>query len=193
MTDKEILWEKNTDQLTLTAYHEAAHAVIIKRILGSTPHSACIKQIIYKDDTDGGSVMDPAVPSIEEIVLGFDSGFPWAERRGCGALIVCLAGYIAEALLCGERDLYFYNIVEIADFYNEDANIYHDLYKVNQIATILMEHSGDKDRATYMDNAVHSCEVELLSHWSEIEGLALLLLQHQELDGNQIMDYFETV
>ncbi len=181
------------EKLRCIAYHEAAHAVMIWRLLGSTPHKISIKYAIGHEDIDGGYVLDPGAGQLELIESLFNCNIFGAETTAYNNLLVSLAGYVAEELRCGKRELCYGDIEDRLDYLDDEGLIKHnDLFKAEKIADILVEHTaGNNKQIPYLHDAVRACEKELLSRWDEVERLALLLLQSKELDQCSIIDFFE--
>jgi ATP-dependent Zn protease len=73
-----------------TAYHEAGHAVFVWRLMARKPTSATI----VPDQDSHGQVLHPS--PLKGIRLDIDNTGPRAESRARQAIMICLAGAIAQ-------------------------------------------------------------------------------------------------
>lgn len=150
-------------ELEATAYHEAGHAVITRR-LGYTVHSVTIKP---GDDYQGLAVSDSPLFGRDPTLGGPESG---TDERMQHRVIAALAGSVAERRFNPE----------IFDIENSS-----DDYEV--VFDTCLRLGGDGDGASKVGEELYQKTEALVSeHWLEIDRVARALLDRTELSGDDI-------
>ena len=157
------------NQLKVTAYHEAGHAVACWRF--GWPISRV--SIVLKDAYLGAVTADDPTLNIRPDMDG-SKGAKQAMRE---SIVVCCAGPRAQV--------------------RYDASSWHDGHGEKDFKVaggLALRLGGISERANALGEKLDAEAQALVeSHWAEIEAVATALLEHKELDGDVIKELLEAL